>query len=131
MFKSNKSQVKGMTTLLFGRLIFDKEGKELVKEDEKIKERKELLLQIINYRKDINNLIKNSKEKRFVKEGIWKFAGIISKDDYIYAKLGKKKKCDEMIEDGTKEDFCLTSTEKSVTSFLLIDLKKNIIVYRN
>ncbi len=53
---------ENMTTLLFGRLVFDKSEKELPDKEEKIEERKKWLLQVINFKKDINKLLMGNKE---------------------------------------------------------------------
>ena len=131
MFKKEDSLNKNMATLLFGRLIFDKKQKEPVDKNEIIKERKGFLLKIINFRKDINKLLKESSADYYIKQGRWCFAGIKSNDDYIYGKLVKEKSCERIKRDEEKEDYIPNKDTESRVSFFLIDFKKNIIAYES
>jgi len=126
-----RSLKKSMATILFGRLIFDKKQQKLINKEEIINERKEFLLKIINFRKNINKLLKESEADRYIKKGKWCFAGIKGVENYIYGKLVKEKSCEKIKRDEKKEDYIPDKDTESKVAFFLIDLSKNIIAYES
>ncbi len=124
----HKKPINDMTTILFGRLVFDRKIKEFSKKEDKIKDEKELLLKVINFRKDINKLLRDSKANYYIKNINWCFAGIKKNEYYIYGKLVKETICEKLKRD---EDYIIDKDTESKISFFLIDLQKNIIVYES
>lgn len=121
-----------MGTLLFGRLIFDTKIHHYDAHLRNvIDNRKQALLEVINFDTKIRELLLKSNKKKYALENTdWHFAGIKLSEDYLYGKLGKETEAHKPILDKEKRDYIIQDIkEPSGVVIFLIDLKNSVIAY--
>lgn len=118
-----------MRTIRFARLRFQPRLSHFADERDALDRRKELLLDVIDYKTDINPLLVGTDVADKIELGEWSF-GDIQDDGYIIAgRLAKVKEEQDRKRDDEREGFPPVTREGLDTTFFVIDIEESVMAY--